>query len=95
MIPNSESVFFLSTTTVIVTKRLGQELGGKKMLDETAYGKNFLSTCYLPLLGTSVRKKCLTHSSSKYPGKPNNLSIADLRNAAVPLSPKLSREEVP
>lgn len=48
MIPSSESVFFLSTPNVIVTKRSGQELGGKKMLDETMYSKNFLGTCYLP-----------------------------------------------
>lgn len=46
------------------------------------------------LLGTSVRKKCLTHSSSKYTGNPNNLTIANLRNAAAALSPKLSGEEV-
>lgn len=66
MIPNSESVFFQSIINVTAIKRLGQESGGEKMLNETMYSKNFLSICYLPhILGTSVRKKCLTHSSSK------------------------------
>lgn len=89
MIPNSEPVFSQSTINVIAIKRLGQESGGKKYWMKPRTAKNFLSICYLPdILGTSVRKKCLTHSSSESTGNTNNLSAAGLRKAAAPSEPK-------